>query len=83
MLVSSPIIDEYVKSILYGKFTEPHEMRDDLANEYQADKTCPVTTGDFSKMFSEAAYEDFQINRNIDDITEFWRVVSPSSKLAT
>ena len=45
MLIASPtIIDEYVKSILHGEFIEPVKMRDDLAKEYQADKTCPVTT---------------------------------------
>ena len=47
LIASPPIIDEYVKSILYGKFIEPVKMRDDLAKEYNADKTCPVTTGIF------------------------------------
>ena len=39
LIASPPIIDEYVKSILYGEFIEPVKMRDDLAKEYNADLT--------------------------------------------
>ena len=46
LIVSPPIIDEYVKSILYAE-SSTVKMRDDLAKDYQADKTCPVTTGIF------------------------------------
>ena len=36
-------------------------MRDDLAclKQYQADKTCPVTTGIFLRIISEASYEEY------------------------
>ena len=52
LIASPPIIDEYVKSIPHGEFIEPVEMRDDLAKEYQADKTCPVATGIFLRVIS-------------------------------
>ena len=53
MLMASPtIIDKYVRSILYGEFIEPVKIRDDLAKEYNADKTCPVTTGIFLRVIS-------------------------------
>ena len=81
LIASPPIIDEYVKSINYGKFVEPIKMRDDLAKQYQADKTCPVTTGIFLRIISEASYEEFGIG--IDTITPFWRIVDPKSKLAS
>tara|TARA_A100001388_G_scaffold245743_1_gene204386 strand:+ start:192 stop:599 length:408 start_codon:yes stop_codon:yes gene_type:complete len=81
LIASPPIIDEYVKSINYGKFVEPIKMRDDLAKQYQADKTCPVTTGIFLRIISEASYEEFVIG--IDTITPFWRIVDPKSKLAS
>ena len=58
LIASPPIIDEYVKSILHGEFIEPIKMRDDLAKKYQADKTCPVTTGIFLRIISEASYEE-------------------------
>ena len=82
LIVSPPIIDEYVKSILYGEFIEPVKMRDDLAKDYQADKTCPVTTGIFLRIVSEASYEELQSGNNLETITPFWRMVNPNSKLA-
>ena len=68
LIASPPIIDEYVNSISYGEFIEPVKMRDDLAKEYNADKTCPVTTGIFLRIISEASYEEY--NNGIDFIAE-------------
>ena len=82
LIVSPPIIDEYVKSILYGQFIEPVKMRDDLAKEYKADKTCPVTTGIFLRIVSEASYEEYNAGIDLNAITPFWRMVNPNSKLA-
>ena len=83
MLIASPsIIDEYVESILFGEFIEPLKMRDDLAKEFQADKTCPFTTGIFLRIASEASYEEYDTGIDLDAITPFWRMVNPNSKLA-
>ena len=82
LIASPPIIDEYVKSILFGKFIDPLKMRDDLAKEFQADKTCPVTTGIFLRIVSEASYEEYDTGIDLDAITPFWRMVNPNSKLA-
>ena len=82
LIASPPIIDEYVKSILYGEFIEPVKMRDDLAKEYQADKTCPVTTGIFLRIVSEASYEEYNNDIDLNVITPFWRIVDLRSKLA-
>ena len=82
LIASPPIIDEYVKSILFGEFIEPLKMRDDLAKKYQTDKTCPVTTGIFLRIISEASYEEYDSGFDLDAITPFWRTVNPNSKLA-
>ena len=82
LIASPPIIDEYIKSILYGQFVEPVKMRDDLAKDYQADKTCPVTTGIFLRIVSEASYEEYDNGIDLNAITPFWRMVNPKSKLA-
>ena len=82
LIASPPIIDQYVQSIPYGDFVEPVKMRDDLAKEYQADKTCPVTTGIFLRIVSEASYEEYDSGIDLDAITPFWRMVNPNSKLA-
>ena len=57
LIASQLILDEYIQSILYGNFVEPVKMRDDLAKDYRADKTRPVTTGIFLRLVLEASYE--------------------------
>ena len=82
LIASPPIINDYVKSIPFGKFVEPSAMRDDLAKKYKADKTCPVTTGIFLRIVSEASYEEYQSGDNLETIAPFWRIVKINSKLA-
>jgi len=83
MLIATPqIINEYVNQIPMGISTSPLTLRNDLAIEYQADKTCPVTTGIFLRIVSEAAYEEYQKGKDIKEIAPFWRLVEPNSKLA-
>ena len=57
-------------------------MREDLAREYNVDKTCPVITGTFLRIGSEASYEEYNNGIDLNVITPFWRMVSPNSKLA-
>ena len=57
-------------------------MRDDLAKDYQADKTCPVTTGIFLRIVSEASYEEYDNSMDLNAITPFWRMNNPNSNLA-
>ena len=83
MFIATPrIIDDYIKHIPYGKSTELSTMRNDLATDYQADKTCPVTTGIFLRIVSEASYEELKSGKGIEEVTPFWRIVNPKSKLA-
>ena len=57
-------------------------MRDDLAKKHNADKTCPVTTGIFLRIVSEASYEEYQSGDDLETIAPFWRIVKLNSKLA-
>ena len=57
-------------------------MRDDLAMEYGADKTCPVTTGIFLRIVAEVAWEALENGKDAEEVTPFWRIVNPNSKLA-
>ena len=83
MFIATPrIIDDYIKQIPYGKSTELSTMRNDLAIEYQADNTCPVTIGIFLRIVSEASYEELKSGKGIEEVTPFWRIVNPKSKLA-
>ena len=82
MLIATPmIIDEYIKQIPKGINVNIKTLRRDLALTYNADTTCPLTTGIFLRIVSEAAYENFlNGDRNI---TPFWRVVDHESKSAS
>lgn len=51
MLIATPqIIDEYVRGIAFGKRVDTKTMRRDLAQQFEAEYTCPVTTGIFLRI---------------------------------
>ena len=83
MLIPSPkIVDDFVKTIPNGSFMSTKDLRNRLAIQYDAEMTCPLVTGIFLRIISEAAYEEYQLDKNIEKITPFWRVVDPDSRLA-
>ena len=83
MLIPTPrVVDNLVKSIPYASSLNSSQIREKLANDYNAEMTCPLVTGISMRIVSEAAYEEFLINGNLDIITPFWRIVEPGSKLA-
>ena len=55
-------------------------MRKNFALTHLAYVTCPVTTGIFLRIVSEASCE--KIIQGEKNPTPFWRVVDPQSKLA-
>lgn len=83
MLIASPaVIAGYIQKLPAGQFTSLKKMRADLAEDYQADHTCPVTTGIFLRIAAEAAWEDHLAGLPIEAITPFWRVIEPEAPLA-
>lgn len=83
MFIATPkIIDEYVNHIPKGVSVDIPTLRKDLAAEYDAEKTCPVTTSIFLRIASEVACEKYQNGTNLENITPFWRVVTPKMPLA-
>jgi len=83
MFIATPkIIDAYVNHIPRGVKVDILTMRKDLAAEYDAEKTCPVTTSIFLRIASEVAFEKYQKGADLDTITPFWRVVTPKMPLA-
>ncbi len=82
MLIATPlIVDQYVRQIPKGRSSTLKTMRSDLAAEYHADYTCPVTSGIFLRIVSEAAYEQLQQGKPISRVTPFWRLVDARSPL--
>jgi hypothetical protein len=81
LIATSKIIDEYVRHIPKGKSGSLATMRKDLASEYGADYTCPVTSGIFLRIVSEAAYEQIEKGTPLNKVAPFWRVVDEKSAL--
>lgn len=82
ILISSPQeIDEFIHKIPKGKFIEPVVMRNNLAKNYAADATCPVSTGIFLRIVAEAALEEYKHGKPANKITPFWRVIDSNSPL--
>ena len=83
MLIPTPrLVEAYIRQIPQGKFVDTSTIRNDLATEHGAEVTCPLTTGIFLRIVAEAAYEEFQGGKPIDEITPFWRVISETSPTA-
>lgn len=82
MLIATPkIIDTYVRQIPKGKSVTLKTMRNDLAYEFHAEHTCPVTSGIFLRIVSEAAYEQIANGAALSKVAPFWRIVEENSPL--
>ncbi|MFO0415481.1 MAG: hypothetical protein ACK50E_07485 [Bacteroidota bacterium] len=83
MLIATPlIVDNYIRQIQSGHQLSLGQMRKDLAAEYHADVTCPVTSGIFLRIVAEAAWEEYQAGKPIKNITPFWRIIDTRSSAA-
>ena len=83
MLIATPkIIDEYVRQIPKGVNVTLQTMRKDLASEYKADYTCPVTAGIFLRIAAEAAIEAIDKGTAMNKVMPFWRMVDEKSPMA-
>lgn len=83
MLIPTPkIVDAYIRQIPKGVHVTSETIRKDLAAEYHAEVTCPLTTGIFIRIAAEAAYEEFEKGKPLNKITPFWRVISEKSPAA-
>jgi len=74
------IIQEYINHIESGNISEVETMRNDLAIEYGADFTCPMTTGIFLRIVAEYNYEN--LSKKGTEISPFWRIIDPNSRLS-
>lgn len=83
MLIPTPlVIDQYIRQIPKGTSVTIETLRRDLALEYGAEVTCPLTTGMFVRIVAEAAYEAYENGTPPEEITPFWRVIDEASPLA-
>jgi len=83
MLIATPkVVDDYIRQIPKGHHTSLQQMRKDLAAEFGAEYTCPITSGIFLRIVSELAYEQYQNGTPLKKITPFWRMIDNKAPLA-
>lgn len=64
-------------------WTEKLNVNKDLAADFHADNSCPLSTEIFVRIAAEAAFEQFTSGKKQEEITPFWRVIQPESKMAS
>lgn len=83
MYIATPeIVDAYIRNIPKGTHTSLQQMRKDLAAEHNAEYTCPITSGIFLRIVSEAAYEEIAAGKPLKNITPFWRMIDSKAPVA-
>lgn len=83
LLIATPmIVQDYMRGIPSGETRTMAQMRAELAQRFQADATCPLTSGIFARIVAEAALDERTAGKPENQITPFWRLVDPKSQLA-
>jgi len=83
MHVSTPLlVDAYIRKIPVGTVTTIAQMRDDLAQDNGCDGTCPLSSSIFVRMVGEAALEDIDEGKPLDQVAPFWRILEGKDKIS-
>ena len=82
MLIASPkVVAEHLSQIPEGYGTDIKKMRVDLANDFGAQYTCPVTTSIFLRVVAEYAHEQIEAGKKASEVPPFWRAIDRKSKI--
>jgi hypothetical protein len=57
-----------------GHFVDMKTLRKDLASDFHAANSCPLSTAIFVRIAAEAAFEQYKSGKKLSEITPFWRV---------
>ena len=68
-----------IRKVPRGKLITQSQIRERLAEAAGADCACPITTGIFVRIASEAAAEDARAGKS--RITPYWRVIREDGSL--
>jgi hypothetical protein len=83
LFIATPrVVKQYIDAIPPGQGTTIPQMREDLAREWQADASCPMTTSIFVRIVAEAALDELAAGKPEAEITPFWRVVDENGSIA-
>jgi len=80
VLVPTPLlVDGLIRKVRKGKLVTVQQIREQLAKDFKADSTCPLTTGIFIRISAEAAEEDLRAGKK--RVTPYWRVIKTDGSL--
>ena len=80
ILIPKPLdVDALIRTVPKGKLITDEQIRERLAKDYHADKTCSKVTGIFLRIAAEAAEEDRR--RGLKKISPYWRVIKKDGGL--
>jgi len=80
VLVATPLlVDGLIRKVRTGKLVTIKQIRGRLAKDFNADSTCPLTTGIFVRISAEVAEEDKRSESK--KITPYWRVIRDNGSL--
>lgn len=80
MLIPRPLdVDALIRRIEEGKLATAGQIRERLAKDFDADFSCPMTTGIFIRIAAETAEEDLRSGR--EPIAPYWRVLRNDGSL--
>ena len=80
VLVPTPLlVDSLIRKVKKGKLITVTQIRAQLAKDFKADSTCPLTTGIFIRIAAETSEEDLRNGKR--QITPYWRVIGADGDL--
>ncbi len=83
LFVATPdIVAQYIRKIPWGTNRSIEQVRRDLAKNNKSDATCPVSTSIFLRIVAQEAMNALAEGRGRGEVTPFWRVIDPGSKIA-
>jgi hypothetical protein len=83
LYIATPrLVDGYIRKIKAGDTRSIAQTRKEMARRAKADGTCPLTSGIFTRIAAEAAWDDIEAGKPLSEVTPFWRIVEPDSALA-
>jgi len=84
LFVATPkIVDAYIKKIPYGETRTILRMRKELARRRKCDASCPVSTAIFIRLSAQAAIDEMNSGKSVDDVTPFWRLLQSGDKITS
>jgi hypothetical protein len=80
VLVPTPLlVDKVIRTVKKGKLITVNQIREKLAQEFNAEVTCQITTGIFIRICAEVAEEDLLAGKK--RVTPYWRVLKSDGRL--